>query len=224
LKADFDAAPTVIDSDDLEKQATDLGGRLAKFLKLTEAQRTIDKAPTLQASRIVDNFYSGLKDTVAPCMAQTERRVNAYKDEKARIARLAREEAERRQREAAAEAERLAREAQRLKDEEAGKLERQAANQAAVDAAKEAKAAAKEVRAAPVSVQTKGESGTSSIQTKRWTGEITDLESLDLEALRPYISTAELEKAVRAYALKHQDTKPLAGAKIYEKSSTSFRA
>lgn len=218
LKSDFVDAPTVVDSDEVEKTMTDLGGRLAKFLKLAEATRTVDKAPTLQSSRIVDNFFSSLTQIVQPCMSQVERRVNAYKVEKARIAKAERDERERIAREAAAEAQRLAEEAMQHEGEARREAEAEAAQAAA-----RAKAAEKTVAKTVVSTQARTESGAQSVQKTSWTGDIVDLDLLDLNALRPYISVSALEVAVRQYASKFKGERPLEGAKIYEKSHTSFK-
>lgn len=242
LKSDFDIAPDKVDSDEIEKQMTDLGARLSKFLKLAESQRTIAKDPTLKASRIVDNFFSGMKDKVSPCLAQVERRVNAWKDEKRRIERERQAAEEARARAAAEEAARARAEAERAERErreaearaaaeqdegarqEAAEAERrrQAAAAEAARAEADAKAAAKLAKPA-VATQTRGESGAQSSQRTTWTGEIVDLETLDLNALRPYIARAALDAAVRQYATTHKDTQPLAGARIFEKTSTSFR-
>ena len=70
LKGDFEVAPETVDSDEIEKQMTELGARLSKFLKLAESHRKIAKDPTLKAGQIVDNFFAGMKDKVSPLLAQ----------------------------------------------------------------------------------------------------------------------------------------------------------
>lgn len=242
LKADFDLSPEKVDSDDIEKQLTELGSRLSKFIKLSEAQRKITKDPTIKAGQIVDNFFNGMRDKVALSLSQVERRVNAWKDEKRRIERERQAAEEARAREAAAEAARLKAEAERAERERVEATARAAAEQdegARREAAEaeqrrqawaaeatrqeaEAKAAARAAKPV-VAIQTRGESGAQSSQRTTWTGEITDLETLDLHALRPYIARAALDAAVRQYATTHKDTQPLAGARIFEKTSTSFR-
>lgn len=219
LKEEFELAPTDILDDEAEKVATEFGGRLAKFVKMAEAQRTIDKAPTLQASRIVDNFFIELSGGIDSCLKMLSKRVNAYKDEKAKAARAAKEEEQRKAAAARDEAERL----KRLAKEEQDAAVRKAMESDAKQAETTAKVAERTAAAAPVTTA-RGDNGTSSVQSKRWTGEITDLETLDLLELRPYIATAALESAVRQYAVKHKDTRPLAGARCFEFSSTSFRA
>lgn len=245
LKADFDAAPLIVDADEIERSLTDLGGRVSKFLKSVEAQRKIDKAPIQAAVRTVDDFFAHISAVLEPCLGSLQKRLNDYKDLKRREQIRLQEEEQRKVREAAAAAQRLRDEADKLAREQAEAAakelavddseaiaERQAQDSArrlaeleAERAAREAIAAAEEA-AANRSIGTptvRGETGAKSVQSMRWTGDIVDVDTLDLNALRPYISVAELEKAVRQYALKFKDTKPLAGARIYEKSSTSFR-
>lgn len=230
LQDEFETAPAVVDTDDAEKVMTDLGGRLSKFIKSLDRVRTIDKAPTLEAGRLVDTFFANMTNSLAPRMKMLERRVNAYKDEKAAAEKRRREEAERVAREQAAEAARKLEETRRAaeaeSDEAARKEREHEVNVAAAEvhnAEKAVVAAEKVVTKGPPVTTVRAESGTQSVQATRWVGEITDIDNLDLNALRPFISVPELEKAVRQYALRYKDTRPLTGAKISEKSSTSFK-
>lgn len=236
LKLDFAAAPEVVADDETEKALTALGGRLSKMLKSIDTQRKLAKAPTLTAGTIIDTFFSQITGVVYPCMGAVERRVNAYKDEKRAAERRRQEEEARKAREAAAEAARLRDEAARLEREQAEaaqretseaercELEEQRRKTVADAAALQASSVALEKSAAKVATTTvSADSGTKSVQATRWVGEITDLETLDLEALRPYIARPELDRAVSRFVAQHKDTRPLTGAKISEKSSTAFK-
>lgn len=238
LKAKFDLAPTIIDTDELERQMTDLGGDLGKLIKTIAAQKKVTKEPLSAAVGIADDFFAALHTPTDVCMRTVERRVNAYKDEKRSAAQRAREEEERKAAEMKAEAERLAAEAKRIAAaEEAARAQGEPAEdvtqmyydrQIAEKEAHRATLAAREaasVAAAPIAApaKVKGDTGTASIQRTTWTGEIEDINALDLEALRPYISRAALDSAVKAFAVVVKDTRPLAGARVFAKTSTSFR-
>lgn len=239
LKNDTDAAPQTIDTDELEREATELGGKLAKFIKEIAAARKASKEPVAAGVAIVDSFFNRILPPIENAKVIVERRVNAYKDVKRAAAGRERQEAERIAREKAAEARRLQEEANRRADEEA-RLRQESAMPADQDAAYEDRAAAQReattaaveaheaqaratvAKAAPQTT-VKAESGAASIQRTTWTGEIEDLETLDLEPLRHIITRAALDAAVRVYAVQFKDTRPLAGAKIYAKTSTAFR-
>ncbi len=240
LRAECESAPALVDSDDLEKSATDLGGKLAKARKQIRDSRKTVKDAISPGVKIADDFFSKLEDPVDLALRSVERRVNAWKDTKKLAADAARREEERK----AAEAKRLADEAAqraRQAEEEARRLhedasataeQKSAAWYAAQDASKEviqthvaAKTAAAELSTPVGKVTTVavGESGAKSVQRANWTGDIVDLVELDVVTLLPYITRAALDSAVRAFAIDTKGTKPLAGARIYERTATSFR-
>jgi hypothetical protein len=51
---------------------------------------------------------------------------------------------------------------------------------------------------------------------------VTEVESVDLEALRPYIAFADLEKAIRAYVKANKGSRPLKGVRIYQDVVTNY--
>ncbi len=53
--------------------------------------------------------------------------------------------------------------------------------------------------------------------------EIVDIHAIDLEAIRSFIAQADLEKAIRRFVGAHDDTRPLAGVRIFPKTSAQFR-
>jgi len=99
----------------------------------------------------------------------------------------------------------------------------EAANVAAEEAAKAADKAEASAEAGHADMgRVRSESGVTAASKKSFTGKITDLPNLDLEALRPYLKFAELERAVKEYA-KKTNGQALKGAEIEEKYTTMVR-
>ena len=241
LRTECESAPAVVDSDDLEKAATDLGGSLAKIRGQVKNSRKTVKDAVQPGVKIVDEFFNKLDEPIEGLLRTIERRVNAWKDTKRLAAEAARREQERQAAEAkraADEAARRQREAQEAadraqQDETATAEEKTALWDAASFATREViqtHVAAKTIAAEVAAPQPKattvatGATGAKSLQRTNWVGEITDLEALDLNALRYIITRAALDSAVNAYAREFKGTKPLAGAKIEEKTSVAFKA
>jgi hypothetical protein len=53
--------------------------------------------------------------------------------------------------------------------------------------------------------------------------EIIDVHAIDLESIRSFIVQADLEKAIRRFVGAHDDTRPLAGVRIFPKTAAQFR-
>lgn len=235
-------APSVVEDDE------DIGV-LREIVKLcmaeskhAEALRVDTKEPYLTAGRVVDDYFSQLKAKVAKWQADLEARAKIYLDKKAAAERARREEEARR---AQAEARRLAEEAaaaqaaaaqaQRetaLKAQQDAAAAREAedrareasvAAQAATTAAASATEAQRAAEAKPADMaRTRAGGGLSTLSAK-WVFEITDFDKIDLEALRPFITKVDLEKALRRFVDVNKDSKPLAGVRIYADTNVSFR-
>lgn len=241
LKQECETSPSLITDDDLEKAATDLGGKLAKARTQIKNSKKLIKDAVQPGVKIVDEFFNKLDEPLELALKAVERRVNYYKDEKRAAAERARREEQLKAEAARREAEEAARRKKEADDEAARVLqdasataeEKSAAWNAAHDVGREAmhaNIAAKEavaVAAAPAPKSTTvatGDTGAKSVQRTTWVGEIIDLETLDLNKLRHLISRTALDSAVNAFAREKKNTEELAGARIYEKTGVSFRA
>lgn len=241
--AQFAGLPHTCDTDALEREMTDLGARLNKFLSGVDAQRKIDKRAPGESPKLIDDFFKNLVGTLPSRMDSLRSWVNAYKNQKieAERQRLAaeRERALAAQREAdekAREAERVRRDAEdaAVREEAAAAADNRAAEptpeellaqeaeRAAIKAGAEAALARSTTPA--IAPMIKAESGAKSGQLGKWVAKDIDRDTLDLEALRALIPFADLEKYANAYARQYKDTKPLAGCRIIQEFTTTFRS
>lgn len=100
-------------------------------------------------------------------------------------------------------------------DIEAARYAERAANTAALHKSTEALRAAEAAEAKPADLaRVRSSDGVSTLQ-QIFKFEIEDLNAIDLNALREHISLAHIETAIRRYVSLHQDTRPLAGIRIY---------
>lgn len=220
LIASFGRAPASIDDDEALKKVSDLAAMLAACGKHLDAAREQEKAPFLAAGREVDGFFKPMLDGLADAKTALSRRATHYMNRKAEAERKAREEEARI---AQAEADRKLREAQ---EAEAHKLSDVADTKLAeaAEAEIDANIAAKAATAKPAELaRTRSDAGTVATLSRKWEFAVDDWSKLDLETLRPYIAQGDLEKAVRAFVRTHKNTKPLAGVRIFEGASASFR-
>ena len=139
LLAAFDRLPE-IGSDDTLGKVSDFVKQIAASMKTLEAARVAEKEPFLQAGRDVDGVFVTIKDKLEKARAAVNKRITAYLDEKRRQEEV-RRQAEERQR--AAEALKARQEAER-KQREADEARRRAEE----EARKEREARAAEARAA----------------------------------------------------------------------------
>lgn len=202
LLAALERLPERCDDDDQAGRLGDFVKQLAACGKAAEAMRVARKEPFLAQGRVVDGFFKVTTDAIAKAKAHVEARLlGPYLRAKAEAARREQEEAARRARE---EAERQAAQARTDADlQRAVETEAQAIRHEEAAAAKPAEHA-----------RTRGDFGAVATLRTEWRAEIVEREKLDLEALRPYFATADLEKALRA-AVK-AGARSIAGARIYE--------
>lgn len=183
--------------------------------KLDETRKST-KAPFHEAGKGVDSFFNALTDKLTDQIDALTRRVTDYNE---------RVERERRRR--------LAEEEQRLADEARARLDSAAGSDnrleqdIAVDEAERAEAQRQAVRqealkpSADLS-RSRTEAGTVSTR-KVWTFSVEDYREISLEDLRPYLSTAHIDAALRGYVRAHKDSRPLKGVHIYQKAKANIR-
>ncbi len=209
--------PDEITDEETAQKAVAFEKQLALLVKESETIRKAEKEPFFEAGKIVDSWFHRLMDPLnAALQSVTDRRV-AYQAKKAEAERKIRQEAEDKARR---EAEEAVQKAQEAADKARGPktLEKALeAEQAAADASKKAEEAAEAAAAKPSDLgrvhSALGATGTFKME---WTGTITDLSLLDLDALRAYISYDELEKSVKRFAKQTKGKIPLTGADIKE--------
>lgn len=217
--------PPVLEDDEdlavLTKVITDLKA----FEKKADGIRDDEKRPIIEAGNIIQSFFKvGLQGRALARVAVLDKVGTAYLKKKADRERLAREAAAKAAADAAAEALRKAEEA-RAKTEttpgiahavEAIKADAQASALTAFANAKDREAAAPMASLA----HTRTAGGSAGLQTD-WTYDSVDFNTIDLEALRPFLAAADIEKALRAYIKSGRRT--IVGANIFETDKARWR-
>lgn len=219
LLAGADRIPQQCDDDDTAGKLGDLIKMITACTKAMDAHRVSEKEPYLTEGRNVDGFFKKFTEALDKAKTKVNGPLANY---------LRRKEDERRRK--AIEDERASRaEAQRLADEaaaqEAAQMPEAAAQTFAAAAAteKDAEKAGKLAEAKPADLsRTRGDYGSVASLRTRWVAENLDFATLDLDALRPHISRAELEKAANAWA-RINKSNTLRGAHIREVDEAAVR-
>lgn len=211
-----------IDSDDIAGRVSDFVKQLTALNKAAETKRTGAKEPYLEGGRNIDGFFKAITDPVEKIKNIVQISLTKYLRDKADRERHERMEQERLAREAAAKAQREADEqARALANEQqlAAAIEAErAAEVAQADAVKAVQAA--EAKPAELS-RTRGEYGSVTSLRTEWVFDDLDRATLDLEALRPYLPTDGLEKALRAFI--RAGGREIKGARIFETTAAVVR-
>lgn len=224
-----------------------------KIKEAAEAQRRADEAARAARAeedrrlREADRLRREEEDRIARAAAaarreeeERERREaeNASRQKRQAMEKLVRERREREEAEAAeaarvrAEEDRRAREAaakaeeeRRAAAEESDRKMREAkeALAAAEQAENERQEAQRLADAAPAEMARTRASGSLSTLTRGYDFEVTDWAAIDLNALKPYIPRADIEKFVRAFVKVHKDAAPLAGVRVYPTTKAQYR-
>ena len=222
LLASAARAPEAITDDEMSGKVADLVRLISACVKASEAARVAAKEPYLAAGRLVDAVYKKISDPLDGAKRLIEQRLTIYQRAKA--------EEERRRREA--EARRQAEEAERQRKaaaEAAAKIVTETdldnavsadelARQAAADAVAAQRAA--DAKAADMS-RTRGDYGAVASLRTFWDFTDLDREKVNLETLRPYLSTMDIEKALRGFI--RAGGRELRGVRIFENTSTTVR-
>ncbi len=203
-------------TDELVEKMVEVGKKATKLAGSTgiDADRTSATKSRREEIETINGFFNTMKTRVERIKTAFSEKVGAYNDEKR--AREAREAAERARAAQELAAEKLE-EAQNTDHSVMGDV---VMNEAAILEEASQKAAREALKAGTGPTRT--DAGTIS-STGRWTAEILDASKIPLEELRNFIKLGDLEKYVRAYALHHKDSKPLAGVRIFRESKTTFR-
>ncbi len=210
--------PDVIEDDETAGKASDYIKMVTGCRKNIETIRVSEKEPHLKMGRLVDGFFKVKTDLLDNAMTRAKRPLDNWLKKKAA------EEQARRNEEAA----RLRRESEEQAAAaallEKAKLQPQAESmldQAQITAAVADKAD-KAAEAKPAEMaKSRGDSGALATLRTRWVGELTDIGTLDLEALRFHINPDALQKAINSFVAA--GGRKLHGGKIYEKSETVVR-
>lgn len=211
-----------IDSDDIAGRVADFVKQLTALSKAAETKRTGAKEPYLEGGRNIDGFFRAITDPVEKVKVNVQQNLTKYLRDKADRERRERMEQERLAREAAAQA---AREA----EEKARTLANEQQLAAAIEAEKNADVAqadlvkaeqAAEAKPAELS-RTRGEYGSVTSLRTEWVFDDIDRATIDLEALRPYLPSDGLEKAVRAFI--RAGGRELRGVNIHESTAAVVR-
>jgi hypothetical protein len=221
LVAHANDAPKTVgsDADDLAVSAVVV--EAGKLWKVLDAERTREKRPHLDANADIDNFFSAFLTRADRIKVVLTQRVTDYKNAKIEAARRA-----------AAETARLAREESSRLLAEAAAAEKSAGPKTDAPALGLFQAEAAELKAqtfddraaAPASElgRTRGIDVASSAKIE-WLYEITDLDGVDLAALRAFIPRADIDKFIKAYVRINKGDKPLAGVRIYSSAKALIR-
>jgi hypothetical protein len=215
--------PSRIESDAQVESVQGFVQKARPLLKQVEDTRTREKEPHLSAGRTVDLFFKSLSDGLTRALSDVQARVNAYTAAKLEAERVRREQEARALREEAEKARREAEAALRAQSQERetmlkGSFDSEVVQASALAERADMEAAAAQ-RAANASAadmsRLRTQSGVVSAQ-EVLDFEITDLNRVDLEALRPYLPFDAIEKAVRSFIRQHKDTKQIAGVRIFK--------
>lgn len=222
-----------------EPMVIDFATQSKKLLREADGVRKIKKKPHDDRSGAVQDRFKEITGVLSRALAPVLQRHDAYvkareaeerrkREEAARLAReeenRKRQEAEAKEREAAAKAKAAKTEADRR--QAAADLQRA---QKAADEAAEAKEATRQAeRAKTESLAVEGDLGTTSFSAGRWAPVSIDMETVDLEALRPYLKPDHVEQAARAWIKAQGDeiavnAGNLKGVVIERVSSTRYR-
>lgn len=202
-------------------------GRVGDIVKDARAlNKRIDKVrddegrPHLEAKREIDAFFKGHMERLDRVAATLQKRADQYQAAKAAEARRVAEDKARREREEADRQRRIAEE-EAARNRPTAALKHADKAEVAEERAAEAEAAAAASNADLTRVRS--ETGTVASARTGWDFEITDYAAVPLEALRPYLARAEVEKAIRQHVRINKNAVPLAGVRVFESVKAAFR-
>lgn len=189
--------------------------------KRVDSQRVQDKEPFLTAGREVDTFFKAPIDRLARIGSAFQRIADDHARARAAEARRKAEE----------EAAKARAEAQRQREiaERAAEAERVKAASKAEDRAGNAEAkaeAADRIAAAPAADlvgQTTTASGVTATGKTVWSYEITNYDLIPLDLMRPYLKREHVDAAIKQFVKFHNNTKPMAGVRIFEEVRVAIR-
>ena len=191
-----------ITNDEVAGKVADFTKQLTEHLKMATEWKDAAKAPVLKLDRAIMDQHKTLCEVVTRTKDSVSKMQTDYLMAKAAAERAARQEAERIAREEANKAAREAEAAAAALATEDDIDAALAAEQAAIEAQKAAEAAELAANAKPADLsRVTGAHGTTSSLRGKWVfrAETINMDKIDLEALRPYLSGDDLHKAIRKY-------------------------
>lgn len=210
--------PNVAEDDEDLALITATATKIIKTGKRLDEIKKEEKRPFLDANTTLESFFAHeLGATLSGLKSSLEKVSTAYQRKKADRERIAREQEASAARARADEAARQVTATVQTGDVKAATAAVTAAN-ALTDFANRAAAAA----AAPVSSMGKVETdaGTASL-VDNWIFQDVDMNAIDLEVLRPYLTQAAVEQALRAFIKAGR--REIRGAVIFNDSKSRFR-
>lgn len=206
-------APATIEDDAVSGKVADLVSDIRKLKKQADDAHDAEKKPFLTAGRDVDDFFRTPLSNADGAIKGLLAKQTVYLDAKDRAARAAAKAAE--------EAARLAleeklREAERAQD--AGQFDQADSLLTEASIAEEVAETASLTQAAKPADLTRSYSRGGSVTSLRreWTFAVENRDILDLEAIRPYLAPADVDKAIRAYVKAGK--RELKGVRIFEQA------
>lgn len=212
------ALPKTVTSDADLGRVGDVVKDARKLAKGLDASRKVEVEPHLTAQRETNAFFAVATDRLEKISKTLEARATDYQRAKAAEERRRRDEEARKARE---EQDRQREIAQRAA--EAGRQATVAKAESRAEEAAERAAQAETASKASAADLTRTRSSTGTVATTRttWDFEIVDLAAVPLDAIRPYLPRADIEKALRGYV--KMGGRQLAGVRIFENETAAFR-
>jgi hypothetical protein len=218
LEGEFAAIPPVLEDEEDLALTTALAGRLIKAAKRCEEIRVEQNRPYLDASNLLNaHFKHDLQARLNTAKGSLEKITTVFQRKKAAREQALRDEQAAAARKLADEAARKVVETVQSGDVPAATAAVKQADALTAFANKSAAAAA-----APTSSMglVKTESGTASL-VDNWTFDELDLNTIDLNALRPFLTQSAIEQAIRAFIKSGR--REIVGAHIFNDNKTRFR-
>lgn len=219
LEAEAAKLPPVIEDTEDMDLATTVAGKLIKAAKRCETIRNEQNRPHIDAQKVNNDFFTrGMITRLENAKSKVEALAKAYLRKKA-----AREQAIREQQAADARREAEAAAAKLTEAVKAGDVP--ASSAAVVEANSLAAAATKATSAASAPVSSMASTTTSAgnaTLVDNWTFKDVDINTLDLEALRPFFAQAAIEQALRQFIKSGR--REIKGADIFNDNDARFRA
>lgn len=211
-------APKKIASEEDIGKVGDIVKASRLLVKNLDTARKEEKEPHLTAGREIDGFFGAQAERLDRVTRVLQQRADEFQRERAAEERRKREEEARKAREEQDRQRDLARKAEEANRAAAAAKANDRAERAEVKAV-QADARAQDSAADMTRVRT--EQGTVVTTKTTWDFEITDFAGVSLEALRPYLPRADVEKAIRTFV--RVGGRDLAGVRIFEKQTAAFR-
>jgi len=218
IETAFEELPSVAEDDEDLALITGAATQIIKLAKKLDETKKEEKRPYLDAGTAIEAFFThDLGARLATIKRKLESVSTAFQRKKAERERLLREREAELAREKAAEAARQVRASVAAGDVKAATSAVTESNRL-TDFANRATAAA----AAPTSAlaKVKTDAGTASL-ADNWTFDDIDINTIDLETLRPFITQAAIEQALRAFIKAGR--REIKGARIFNDSKSRFR-